>query len=306
MKTLKRAARVGSFENLENRVVMTSRAVIVNTDVQQFFQNFEATVPALVSNWEQLAQTASMTMLPADKAAAAAANTQIHDTIITDVNNLGTKLLASLGNTTANANSIRLSVTGATGTGGVTFTPSGNANQGSLMDSLLRIQGASPAALGGTAGLNTAANLSIATSYAVSIGRPILPTAPFGNFSATWFNNITPLAEQLKADRAAASTPPTTAEQQTIAMDIVNIGRQTITDVNNLGNALVTQLGKSSIPGIGSVITGVTQSNSVTFTPTNTPAFGSMMATLLQFSGNPALLLDPNVNIAIVSQYAFI
>jgi hypothetical protein len=306
MKTPKRVARVGSFENLEERVVMTSRATIVNTDIQQFFSNYAATIPGLVSNFEQLEKIAIMTGTTADKEAAAAANTKVHDTLVTDVNNLGTQLLKDLGNTTANANSIRLSVTGASSPGGVVFTPSGNANDGSLMNALLRIQGVDTPALAGTSGLNTAADLSIATSYAVALGHSVFPTAPFGTFSATWFANINPLAQQLKADKAAASTPPTADQTAQINKDIAAIRAETIKDVNTLGTSLVTTLGKGATAGIGQVITGVTSSNSVTFNPTNTAAFGSLMATALEFSSNPTLLLDPNINIAIVTLYAFI
>lgn len=305
MKTPKRAARVGSFENLESRVVMTSRAVIVNNDIHQFFANYAATVPGLVTNFETASRTAAQTGSAADKAAAAAAGAKIRDTLTTDVNGLGNNLLRDLG--PSSANTIRLSVTGATAPTGVAFNPGGgNAGQGSLMNALLRIDGASPAALGGASGLNLAADLSIATSYAVSVGNRAFPLTPFGNFSVNYFNAVVPLANTLKADRTAASTPPTTAEQQQIAKDIAAIDAATVRQVNVLGNDLVNDLGRGFTGAVGMVITGVNSSNSVDFVPTNRAAFGSLMATLLEIDGNTALLLDPNIDVAIVTLYAFI
>jgi hypothetical protein len=303
MKTRKNVARIGSVETLEDRVVMSaSRPQIVVTDVTNFFANYAATIPALVTSAQDTAATAQQSGTAADKAAAAAAASKLRGTIITDVNNLGTQLHKDLG---AGAdNSIRLSVTGATLPTDVNFSPGGTPAAGSLMNALLQVQNTSVAGLGGANGLNLAADLSIATSYAVALGHSVFPAAPFGSFTATHFSNILPLANQLANDRMIGGSG--TAGQQQIAKDIAAIDNQTIKDVNGLGTTLVKQLGKSSAQGVGMVITGVNSTSDVTFVPTSRAAYGSLLATLQSLGSNTRLLSDPNVLIGITTLYAFI
>ena len=301
MKTRKKVARIGAVEALEDRVVMsTSRPQIVTTDVTNFFANYAATVPALVMTAENTAAIAQQSGAAADQAAAAAAAATLRNTIINDVNGLGTQLSMHLG---AGANnSIRFSVTGATSPS-VTLAPGSTAAPGSLMNALLQVEGSSVAGLAGTNGLNLAADLSIATSYAVSLGRGVFPTTPFGTFTATHFTSIVPLANQLATDRLTASGPAAEAQ---IAMDIAAINTQTIKDVNGLGTTLVNQLGKASTPGVAMTITGATPTSSVTFVPTNTPVFGSLLNTLQSLGSDTTLLTSPDVLVGITTLFAFI
>jgi hypothetical protein len=305
MRNGKRAARVGRFDVLEDRVVM-SRASIVNADITAFFSNYASTIPAMVANFEALAATASKSGLATDLQAEQAAGSAIETAIVNDVNGLATQLLKDLGS--SSFNSIRLSVTGvSTPTNDVTFH-SNQPNAGSLLFSLLEVGQTNLAALGGVSGVQLAANLSITTSYAVSIGSPILPLTPFGNFTATWFTDVQPLAHQLDADRVAGGTTPNMQQLAVIESDIQAIDAVTIRDTNVLATTLVNQLGKSSTPGIGAIITGVSSTTSPIFTPgTGTaPAFGSLLATLLLFDTDVASLQNPFVAVALVNQTAFI
>ncbi len=300
--TRKKVARIGTVETLESRVVMTSRAQIVVNDVTAFFANYAATVPALVTNVETTAaivKQAGSNATAAQIAAARTASTTLTGTITTDVNNLGTNLLKDLGSSAAG--SIRLSVTGATTPTTVVFSPTGSASPGSLMNALLQVDKNAPAALGGASGLNLAADLSIGTSYAVSIGHGVFPLTPFGNFTASHFSNILPLANKLANDRMTGGFGTTV-----IAQDIAAINTQTINDVNGLATTLVKQLGPGSTAGVGSVITGVTTSSSVVFQPNQTPAFGSLLASLQALGSNTNALTSPDILIGIVNLYAFI
>lgn len=303
MKTRKRVARIGAVEALEDRVVMSaSRPQIVTTDVTNFFANYAATIPALVTTAQNSAALAAQSGTAADKATAVADAAKLRSTIVTDVNKLGTQLSKDLGSSSNNL--IRQAVTGSTLPTDVTFSPTGSAAAGSLMNALLQVDSTSSAGLGGANGLNLAADLSIATSYTVSLGHFVFPTAPFGTFTATHFTNIVPLANQLANDRMIGGSG--TAGQATIAKDIAAINQQTIKDVNVLGTTLVNQLGKSSTAGVGMVITGVSSSSDVTFNPTSTPVSGSLLSTLQSLGTNTRLLTDPDVLIGITTLYAFI
>ncbi len=306
MRNSKRAARVGRFDVLEDRIVMASRAAIVNADVTAFFNNYASTIPAMVANFETLAATTKASGLATDLQAEQSAGSAIEQAIVNDVNALATQLYKDLGR--SGFNSIRLSVTGvSTPTNDVTFKSS-QPNAGSLLFSLLEVGQTNLAALGGVSGVQLAANLSITTSYAVSIGSPILPLTPFGNFTATWFTDVQPLARQLDADRMAGGTTPTMEQLAVIESDIQAIDAVTIRDTNNLATTLVNQLGKSSTQGIGTIISGVNSTTSPIFTPGSgtAPAYGSLLATLLLFDSDVASLENPYIAIAIVNQTAFI
>ncbi len=304
MRRRKKAGVIGRFDALEDRIVMASRPALVNADIQAFFANYAATVPALVQTWDTLHATAVQTQAPSDIAAAKAANANIRNTITLDVNELAYSLWNSLGS--SSFNTIRLSVTGVS-TPTYNIFSTGTANDGSLLQSFLAVDTANPAALGGQSGLNYAADVSIAAAYAVSVGHPILPLAPFGNFSATFFTDVYPLATKLHADRVASSVPPTAEQQAVIDADIANIDAVTIRDTNALATTLSHQLGKAYNPSIALVITGTSTPNSVLYTPGGaTPAYGSLLATLLSLDGDGLALADPNVTTAIVTQFAFI
>ncbi|HEY2158157.1 MAG TPA: hypothetical protein VGH33_21185 [Isosphaeraceae bacterium] len=304
MRNRNRAARVGRFDVLEDRIVMSRASIVVN-DVTAFYSNYAATVPAMVANWQVLKNTADMTGTAADLQAAQASALGIRTAIVGDVNGLATQLFHDLGR--AGFNSIRLSVTGVSAPTSAVTSDSNQPNPGSLLYSLLAIGSADLSALGGVSGVQLAANLSVTTSYAVSIGTPILPLTPFGNFTATWFSDVQPLAHQLDTDRAAGGTTPSMQQLAAIETDIQAIDAVTIRDTNVLATTLVAQLGKGSTQGIGTIITGVNSTTSPLFTPGGTaPAFGSLLATLLLLDTNTALLESPFVAIGIVTQTAFI
>lgn len=302
--TRKKVARIGEVESLESRVVMTSRAQIVVNDITAFYANYSATVPTLVTNYERAAAAVSQAGTGATQAQLQARTTAANDlrgAITTDVNNLGTQLSKDLGSGSTGV--IRRSVTGATSPTDVTFSPGTSAAPGSLMNALLQVDSVSPAALGGAQGLSLAADLSIATSYSVTLNQFVFPLTPFGNFTASHYSNILPLARKLAADRQTATG---TAAEAQIAKDIAAINTQTNSDVNGLATTLVHQLGPNSTQGVGSVITGVTSTNDITYNPTNSPAYGSLLGTLQSLGTNTALLSDANVLIGIVNLFAFI
>jgi hypothetical protein len=304
MRNTRKPALVARFDVLEDRVVM-SRASIVNADVTAFFGYYAATMPPLTANSQTLNNTAMMTHSPSDIAAANAAKQLVVNSVVGDVNGLARMLYRDLGN--SGYNSIRLSVTGiSSATPGVYFV-SGTPNSGSLMASLLTLAEENTGALAGTQGLQLAADLSITTASAVSVGRPILPTSPFGNFTATYFTDVYPLALQLQMDKQSASTPPTMAQQTAINNDIAAIDAVTIRDTNALATTLVAQLGRNSTAGIGTIITGVNSTTSPIFTPGGAaPGYGSLLATLLTLDQRAGALLNPDVVINIVTQTAFI
>ena len=111
MTPRKRTARIGSFDALEDRVVLSLSAMAQNEaivkDVTAFYANYVATVPTLVQ---------ALTSTAAGSTAQTTAATNLTNAITTDVNNLGTQLLGDLG--PASVQSIRTSITGADRPGG--------------------------------------------------------------------------------------------------------------------------------------------------------------------------------------------
>ena len=162
---------------------------------------------------------------------------------------------------------IRLSITGGSGGGTDVSNTSGAASAGSLLNALLAVDSVEPGVLGDTVGINLATNLTIGAAVALTSGRPSFPTSNFGTFSQTYFGDVAPEAAQLKTDQAAASTPPTTAQQATIDADVAAIDKTTVADVNTLATNLLTTMGTGSTAAIQQIITGIpTTSIGVTFT----------------------------------------
>jgi hypothetical protein len=284
MKPRKRAVRVGTFENLEDRVVLNAaQNRLIVADVTSFYSNYVSTIPSLVA-----AVTGA-----ADSTAKATAQTALTNAITTDVNNLGTQLQKDLGASSTSA--INLSITGGTA---------------SLMNALLQVASADPAFLAETGGINLATNLSIGAATALTQGRPSFPTSSFGTASSQFFQAIQTPAAQLEADQDAASTPPTTDQQAAINASIATIDAGTIANTNALATNLLTTLGKGSTAAIQQVITGVPSTQAgVTFTSSgagSTAAFGSLLAALQSIESDPALLTNVNVVAGIYSLYAFI
>lgn len=299
MKPKKRRVRVGAFDALEDRVVMSTGAAqnqAIVTDVTSFYSNYVATIPTL----------ASAVTNAADATAKASATTALTTAITTDINNLATQLLKDLGN--AAAPIIRLSITGGAGGGTDVSNTSGTASAGSLLNALLAVDSVEPGALGNSVGINLATDLTIAAATALTAGKPTFPTSNFGSFSQTYFGNVATGAAQLKTDQAAASTPPTSGQQATIDADVAAIDKTTVADVNTLATDLLTTMGTGSTKAIQQVITGIsTTSTGVTFTSSSgTASYGSLLATLQSIETDPTLLTDANTIAGIVSLFAFI
>ena len=299
MTSKKRMPRIGAFDALEDRVVMSTGAAqnqAIVADVSSFYSNYLATVPTLAS-----AVTGA-----ADATTKASATTALTTAITTDVNNLATQLLKDLGN--AAAPMIRLSITGGVGGGTDVSNTSGTASTGSLLNALLAVEAVEPGVLGNSVGINLATDLTIGAAVALTAGKPSFPASNFGTFSQTYFGDVAPQAAQLKTDKAAASTPPTTAQQATIDADVAAIDKTTVADVNTLATNLLTTMGTGSTKAIQQVITGIpTTSSGVTFTSSSgTASFGSLLATLQSIETDPTLLTDANTIAGIVSLFAFI
>lgn len=282
MKPRKRVARVGTFDALEDRVVLNAaQNQLIVADVTSFYSNYVATVPGLVQ-----AVTGAT-----DATTKATATTALTDAITTDVNNLGTKLQTDLGASSASA--ISLSITGGTA---------------SLMNALLQVANANPAFLGAEGGIKLATDLSIGASFALTQGKPSLKPTTFGTASGQYFGAVQSQAAQLKTDRAAASTPPTTAQQAAIDADIAAIDATTVASVNTLATNLLTTMGTGLTKAIQQAVTGVPSSQTgVTFTSSSgTASFGSLLATLQAIETDPVLMGDSDVVAGIFSLFAFI
>lgn len=274
--------RIGTFDALEDRVVLSAaQNRLIVADVSSFYSNYVSTVPGLVA-----AVTGA-----ADATAKAAAQTALTNAITTDVNNLGTQLQKDLGASSAGA--IGLSVTGGTA---------------SLMNALLQVNSADPAFLAEAGGINLATDLSIASAFALTQGGPSFPSSSFGTASSQYFQAVQAPAAQLKADRAAASTPPTTAQQAAIDADVATIDAGTVAGTNALATVLLTTAGTGTTAAIKQVVTGVPSSQTgVTFSSTSgTASFGSLLAALQAIETDPALLSDVDVIAGIYSLYALI
>ncbi len=301
MTPRKKPATIGAFDALEDRVVLSamSQNEAIVKDVTAFYSNYVSTIPALV---------AAFTSAAAGSTAQTTAATNLTKAITTDVNNLGTQLLADLG--PASAQSIRTSITGGIGPGATVVSSEGTASMGSLMNALLSVNTADPAFLATTGGIDLATNVSIGASFALTPGKPGFPTAPFGTFSQTYASNIAAPATQLQTDQAAASTPPTTDQQTAINNDVAAIDKVTVSDVNTLATNLVAAMPAKPDPSaaIRQAVSGSTATTGVTFTGAagSSAAFGSLLSTLQAIETDPTLLLDPTVITGLVSLFAFI
>jgi hypothetical protein len=304
MTPRKRIARIGAFDALEDRVVLSAATAMAQnqaivSDVTSFYSNYVATVPALV---------AAYTSATAGSTVQTTAATNLTAAITSDVNNLGTALLKDLGASAAQA--IKLSITGSVAGGTDVTNTSGAGSIGSLMNALLAIDSADPAFLGEAAGINLATDVSIGAAFALSPGKPAFPTAPFGTFSQTYATAVQPEAAQLQTDQAAASTPPTTAQQTAITNDIAAIDKTTVSDVNTLATNLLTTMPAKPDPSaaIRQAVSGSTATSGVTFTGAagSMASYGSLLETLQAIEAEPALLQNPNVIAGLVSLFAFI
>ena len=115
---------------------------------------------------------------------------------------------------------------------------------------------------------------------------------------------------QLQTDQAAASTPPTTAQQTAITNDVAAIDAVTVSNVNTLATNLVAAMPAKPDPStaIRQAVTGSTATSGVTFTGTagSMASYGSLLATLQAIETEPLLLTNPNVVAGLVSLFAFI
>jgi hypothetical protein len=284
----KRVARVGGFDALEDRVVLSAaQNHLIVTDVTSFYSNYVATIPGLV---------AAFTSAAAGSTEQETAQTNLENAILADSNNLATQLLADLG--TSAAPTIRLLISGALA-GGTTVT---NTTQqfipGSLASTLLGVAGTAPAFLGETGGIDMATDLAGGAAVGLTQGVPLFPAATFIETQQSYFGDIQPLSTQLATDQAAASTPPTTDQQAAINTDVAAIDAKTVSDVNALAtNLLATMPAKPApSPAIRLLVSGSTATTGVTFTGAagSTANFGSLLATLQSIETEPTLLSDVN------------
>jgi hypothetical protein len=301
MTPRKRVARIGAFDALEDRVVLSamSQNQAIVADVTSFYANYVATVPPLV---------AAYTSATVGSTAQTTAATSLTTAITTDVNNLATALLKDLGSSAAQA--IRLSITGSVAGGTDVTNTTGAASLGSLMNALLAVNSADPAFLGEAGGINMATDLSIGASFALSPGKPAFPQATLGTFSQTYATDVQTPAAQLQTDQAAASTPPTTAQQTAINNDIAAIDKVTVTDVNTLATNLLTTMPAKPDPSaaIRQAVSGSTATSGVTFTGAagSMASYGSLLATLQAIEAEPTLLMNANVIAGLVSLFAYV
>ncbi len=303
MTPRKRTARIGSFDALEDRVVLSLSAMAQNQaivkDVTAFYANYVATVPTLVQAYATAA---------AGSTAQTTAATNLTNAITRDVNDLGTALLADLGPSAAQ--SIRLSITGSAAGGTTVSNSSGTGSLGSLMNALLSVNAADPVFLGESGGINLATDISMGAAFALTPGKPAFPQAPFGSFTQTYASNVAAPAAQLQTDQAAASTPPTTAQQALITDDVAVIDKVTVSDVNTLATNLVAAMPAKPDPSaaIRQTVSGSTATTGVTFTGAagTTASYGSLLATLQAIETEPLLLTNTNVIAGLVSLFAYI
>jgi hypothetical protein len=296
----KKVARIGAFDALEDRVVLSAaQNQLIVTDVTSFYSNYVSTVPGLVSAYTSAA---------AGSTAQAAAASALTNGLTTDVNNLATQLLKDLGNAAAPA--IRLSVTGSSAGGTSTVTnTTGTAAGGSLLNVLLAVDAADPAFLGETGGIEMATDVTMGAAVALTQSVVSFPIGSFGTFSQTYFSNVQPLATTLATAQAAASTPPTTDQQTAINNAVSAIDTQTVSDVNTLATNLLTTMPATPSPSakIRQLVSGSTATTGVTFTGSagSTANFGSLLAALQAIETDPKLLSDVDTVTGIVSLFAF-
>jgi hypothetical protein len=301
MTPRKRLARIGAFDALEDRVVLSamSQNQAIVKDVTSFYANYVSTVPTLVQAYTSAAAGST------DQTTAA---TNLTNAITSDVNALGTALLADLG--PASAPSIRTSITGAVSGGTAVTNSSGAGSIGSLMNALLAVDAADPAFLGEAGGINLATDVSIGAAFALTPGKPSYPTSPFGTFTQTYFGAVAAPAAQLQTDQAAASAPPTTAQQTAITNDVAAVDAVTVSNVNTLATNLVAAMPAKPDPSaaIRQTVSGSTATTGVTYTGTagSTAAYGSLLATLQAIETEPLLLTNANVVAGLVSLFAYI
>lgn len=295
--------KIGEFDALEDRVVLSAATASAQNeaivkDVTSFYSNLVSTTPAL---------SQAYTSAAAGSTARTTAQTNLTNALTTDINNLATQLLTDLGAGAASA--IRTSITGGVGGGTTVTNTTGTASAGSLLDALLAITSAEPGIMATSEGINLATDLSIAAATALTAGKPSFPASNFGSFTQTYFNAVSTPAAQLKTDQAAASDPPTTAQQTAITNDIAAIDTTTVSNVNTLATDLLTTMGTGSTAAIQQVVTGVPSTQTgVTFTSSSSSSmatYGSLLATIQAIESDPTLLTDADVIAAITSLYAF-
>ncbi len=296
---------------LEDRVVMSTGAAqnqAVVTDVTSFYSNYVAAIPALAS-----AVTGA-----ADATTKTTAETALTTTAITTdaLNNHSAMQLAEGPRRNPVAPMIRAPpITGELRRrDGREQHPRGWASAGSLLNRLLAVDSVEPGVRPGRhhgrgstwppprLGDHRAARHR--AKAVVTLTPKLRAALP----RRTYFSDVAPEAAQLKTDQAAASTPPTTAQQATIDADVAAIDKTTVADVNTLATDLLTTMGTGSTTAIQQIITGIpTTSTGVTFTSSSgTASFGSLLATLQSIETDPTLLTDADTIAGIVSLFAFI
>jgi hypothetical protein len=308
MTTRNRAVRIGAFDALEDRVVLSqAQNLAIVSDVTSFYSNYLSTIPALVQAYNTAAATAATTGPATDLAAKTTAATNLTNAIKTDVNNLATQLLQDLRG--ASAQAIRTSISGGVGAGTDVTNTTSVATVGSLMNALLAVDAADPSAIGTSVGIGLVTDLGIGAAVALTQGAPQFPQTNFGSFTQTYFGDVQAGATQLKTAQAAASTPPTTDQKAAIDTAVASIDKTTVADVNNLATNLLTTMGTGSTKAIQQLVTGIpTTSTGVTFTGSagSFASFGSLLGALQSIETDPILLSDPNTVAGIVGLFAFI
>ena len=120
MKNRKRVVRIGAFDALEDRVVLSQAAnLAIVKDVSSFYSNYLNIDPGAGQTYTTAAATAASTGAASDLTAKTTAATNLTNAITTDINNLATQLLTDLGSGAASA--IRTSISAGVG-GGTTVT----------------------------------------------------------------------------------------------------------------------------------------------------------------------------------------
>ncbi len=299
MTPRKKVARIGRFDTLEDRVVLNAaQNQLIVTDVTSFYSNYLSTVPTLVATYNAATP---------GSAAQTTAQTNLANAIVADANSLATQLLTDLG--ASAAPTIRLLISGALAGGTTVTNTTSQFIPGSLLSTLIGVAGTDPAFLGEPGGINLATDIAEAAAVGLTQGLVLFPAATVIETQQSYFGDIQPLSTQLATDQAAASTPPTTAQQTAINNDVAAIDAKTVSDVNALATNLLTTLPAkpNASPAIRLLVSGSTATTGVTFTgAAGTMAnYGSLLATLQSIETEPKLLSDVNLISSIFRLFSY-